>query len=113
MFTSLFRWLITPVLNESSVDRPLRVRRVSLLLLAGGWTIFLVSCLSGIVLVRSGVPIHSWGDLLASGNVSHALTQWTRTLAEAVGGVLFFAGLFSVEFFDRRDNPATVRVRGR
>ena len=112
MFTSLFRWLTTPVLNESSVDRPLRVRRLSLLLLAGGWTIFLVSCLCGCVLVRYGVPIRGWGEL-TSGNVSHALLQWTRTITESLGGVLFIAGLVSVGLFDRRDHASPVGVRER
>ena len=113
MFTSLSRWLTTPVLNESHADRPLRVRRLSLLLLAGGWTIFLVSCLCGCVLVRYNVPIRGWAELTAGDGVSHRVWQWARTVCEAGGALAFFAGLFSVEFFDRRDHPSTIRVRSR
>ena len=113
MFTSILRWLTTPVLEEQNADRPLRVRRLSLLLLAGGWTTFLVSCLCGCVLVRYHVPIRGWAELTAGNGVGHRLWQWARTVSEAGGALAFFAGLLSVGFFDRRDHPATVRVRGR
>lgn len=104
---SLIGWLKQPVIEHCDDDRPFRLRRASFLLLAGGWGIYLISCLAGIVLVRANVPIQGWAGLLAGHDTaafsSHWVTQCVRTLCEAVGGLTFFAGLFSVAFFDRRD----------
>jgi hypothetical protein len=103
---SLIAWLKQPVFEHREFDRPFRLRRASLLLLGGGWVVFLISCLAGLAIVQSHVPIVGWADLLQSpaGSFSRPVLQWTRTLCEAVGGILFFAGLASVAIGDHRDD---------
>lgn len=107
---SLITWLTQPVVEHHEDERPFRLRRASVLLLGGGWVVFLISCLAGIVIVRQHVPIVGWADLLSgpSSLSSRPGLQWTRTVCEAIGAVSFFAGLASVALFDRRDG---VRVR--
>ncbi|MDB5324696.1 MAG: hypothetical protein JWM57_265 [Phycisphaerales bacterium] len=105
VLTSLYRWLKTPVIEHCDDDRPFRLRRASLLLLAGGWGVYLISAVAGILLVKAQVPIHGWAELLSGRDVSSAqpVLQWARTVCESIGGATFFAGLASVAFFDRRD----------
>ena len=105
VLTSFYRWLKTPVIEHCDDDRPFRLRWASLFLLAGGWGVYLISAIAGMMLVKAQVPIHGWADLLSGHEVTYArpLLQWARTACEAVGGATFFAGLASVAFFDRRD----------
>lgn len=105
VLTSFYHWLKTPVIEYCDDDRPFRLRRASFLLLAGGWGVYLISAIAGILLVKAQLPIHGWADLLAGRDFAGAqpVLQWARTACEAAGGASFFAGLASVAFFDRRD----------
>jgi len=105
------RWLTRPVIEDSGFDRPFRLRRASLLLLVGGWAVFLGSILIGAWLVHQRVPLHGIADLWGGGDfIVNATSQWARHAAEAVGAASFFAGLASVPLFDRRDRIPVWRV---
>jgi hypothetical protein len=105
VIATVCRWLATPVVEDFGIDRPFRLRRISLLLLAGGWATFLVSCLLGLYLVRQGVRLHNAADLLTGVTSAgeYCALQWACRLTEALGAASFFAGLGSVTFFDKRD----------
>lgn len=106
MFTSLFRWLSQPIIDDAGVDRPFRLRLLSAVLLAGGWCVFLVSCLIGWWLARQNVPILAWADLIQCRGLTNShepLLQVIRGGTEAVGATAFIGGMLSVALFDRSD----------
>ena len=114
MFTSLSNWLARPVLEVAEVDRPFRLRRVSVLLLAGGWVVFLVSCLIGTWLARHNVPILGYVELTQCRGVTNSVNpylQILRGVTEAVGGAAFIGGMLSVAVFDRLDERGDARTR--
>lgn len=98
---SLKRWLAEPVIVDSGIDRPFRLRRLSLLLLAGGWGVFLAACLVAMWARFQQIPIATFTDLFTADRVDSL--SWTVHLAYVAGGVMFYLGLLSVLIFDRRD----------
>lgn len=104
MLTSLSRWLTSPVVEDFGIDRPFRLRRVSLMLIAAGWLTFLVSCLLGLWLKNAHTPVFGWVDVLRGVSVSSmTAVQYAKLASEVAGGLMFIAGMFSVSLFDRQD----------
>ncbi|HEX8323258.1 MAG TPA: hypothetical protein VF595_05020 [Tepidisphaeraceae bacterium] len=106
MLSSLLNWLNKPVIQDSGVDRPFRLRLLSVVMMASGWAIFLVSCLIGLWLARYNTPILNWAELVQCRGLTnsiHPYLQLLRGATEAVGAVLFIGGMLSVALFDRRD----------
>ena len=89
--------------------------RVSLLLLSAGWCAFLGSCLLSVWIIRHNLPLVSFAELLHGSRaaVFDALPEAQRQLLQGIfwmtqglqwaGAALFFGGLGSVAFFDKRD----------
>ncbi|MGN6505709.1 MAG: hypothetical protein ACTHM6_09110 [Tepidisphaeraceae bacterium] len=109
------RWLGHCVIEHAGEDRPFRLRRVSLLLLSAGWCAFLGSCLLSVWIIRHNLPLVSFAELLHGSRaaVFDALPEAQRQLLQGIfwmtqglqwaGAALFFGGLGSVAFFDKRD----------
>lgn len=97
---SLKRWLAKPVIVDSGVDRPFKLRRISFLLLAGGWVVFFAACLIATWARMQQIPVATFTDLINGANDGLA---WSLNFSYLAGGAMFYAGLLSVPVFDRRD----------
>lgn len=102
---SFKRWLAKPVITDSGVDRPFKLRRVSLLLLAGGWAVFLAACLIAFWARSQGLPVATFTDLF--NQPAGDSLAWSVNLGHLAGGIVFYSGLVSVMAFDRRDGIPT------
>ena len=107
--TQLKSWLAAPVIEASDMDRPFKLRRISLAAIIVGWATFLASTLIGFYLTRHG-HLAGYHELFAvlSGQVAGSPTggvalQYAAKLTELSGAALFIGGMLSVSLFDKRD----------
>lgn len=120
-------WLCHPVIEHHESDRPFRLRRMSAIMLALGWALFLTSCLIGLYAVHNGLPVYNsldpmtgatWRFGMASVRIEpESLATFMQlklavTLTGVLGATLFFAGLVSVHAFDRLDEERVPLRRG-
>ena len=104
------RWFTTPVVEDFGIDRPFRLRRVSLQLILAGWVTFLVSCMVGMWLTRHGLAIAGYHELfnavlagqLAERFGDFAIQAFAKA-TEIAGAALFIGGMISVAMFDKVD----------
>ena len=126
LLNSARRWLVHCVIDHHGVDRPFRLRRVSLLLLSAGWIGFLTALLIGQWITGHDLPLFTLHEVLHG--IMHTRNAVLDPLPEAqqhlfiaafwvmhalqwVGASLFFAGLASVALFDQRDATDVCQVR--
>ena len=111
------RWFTTPVVEHFDIDRPFRLRRVSLQLIIAGWVTFLVSILVGLWLTRHGLAIAGYHELfstLLGGGMAEKFGDFAiqafGKATEIAGAALFIGGMISVAMFDKIDH--TVGLKG-
>ncbi|HEX8339848.1 MAG TPA: hypothetical protein VF624_02970 [Tepidisphaeraceae bacterium] len=124
--SNLRDWLGAPLIDDTSDEKPFRVRRGSAALIALGWVCFGAACLLGAWAVRSGMPVYSSFDF-THGLVTDGGTVILRLapdsvrdfatfkilvhIGEILGTTLFSLGLLSIVLMNRRDRARTWRPR--
>ena len=124
--SSIRNWLHAPLIEDTTDEKPFRVRRGSAVLIGLGWALFAAACVLGTWAVRSGLPVYSTFDFargvvleggtvilqLSPEHVSSFATCKILVRAGETAGVLFFAlGLLSIVLMNRRDQVRTWRPR--